>query len=278
MPVSKNNKKTMVENKDYHKKICGGSDIFKKFLGTFVLLVIVYTLVLLGTMIRNNLKAYYYIGKADRQERTISLAAVGKVTAKPDIAMTTMGVDSEGKTVGEAQDKNTKIMNDLIARLKDLGIEEKDIQTSNYNIYPQYDYLQDEGRVLRGYMVSQNVTVKIRDLENVNSVIALAGQVGATNVSGLSFTIDDMDVYINEARQDAMKKIGEKANILRNSLGVNFVSVVSYNEYSNNGTPTPMYEAKSLAYGMGGADSVSPSIESGSSEVDLNVNIVFEIN
>ncbi|MDP2685226.1 MAG: SIMPL domain-containing protein [bacterium] len=275
MSVKKNEVK--IQEKDCDKKKWSCRDAFKPFLYTFIILILMYFLVLLATMIRNNLREFYYIGKADRQERTITLEAVGKVITKPDIAVTSMGMTSEGKTVAEAQDKNTKVMNDLIAGLKALEIEEADIQTSNYNIYPQYDYLESEGRVLKGYTVSQNVEIKIRDLEKVNQVISLAGEVGANNVGGLNFTIDDMDVYLDEARVDAMKKIGEKAAVLRKSLGVQFVSIVSYNEYSGNGYPTPMYAMKSMDFGMGGGES-APSIESGSTEVNLNVNVVFEIN
>ncbi|OGH86873.1 MAG: hypothetical protein A2469_03005 [Candidatus Magasanikbacteria bacterium RIFOXYC2_FULL_40_16] len=264
------------KNNSYFPKgpSCGG--MIKKILFIFITLAVVYFIVLLATMIRNNLKEYYYIGKADRQERTISLDAVGKVNAKTDIAVTTMGMISEAETVAEAQKKNTEVMNNLIGKLKALNIEEKDIQTNNYNIYPRYDYLPDEGSILRGYTVSQNVTVKIRDLEKADDVIALAGEVGANNVSGLSFTIDEMDAYLDEARKDALEKIGEKVGILKESLGVKFVSVVSYSEYSGNSYPGPLYDARAMEYGMGGG-AATPSIEAGSEDVTLNVNIIFEI-
>lgn len=251
-------------------------EIYRKFFYTFLILIMAYALVLLATMIRNNLKQYNYIGQSDRQERTITLSATGKVTAKPDIAATTMGVNSEGDTVAEAQNANTKIVNNMIDRLKGMDIDEKDIQTSNYNIYPVYDYTEDEGRVLRGYSVNQNVTIKIRDLDKVSSVIGLAGQVGANNVGGLSFTIDDKEVYLEEARADAMEKIANKAKSLRDTLGVDFVSIVSYNEYSGNGYDGPIYEARALDAGIGGGGA-APSIESGSTDVSLNVSIVFEI-
>lgn len=277
MPVKKSMEKSHIEKIDCCRKTWSCSDMYKKFFYTFIILIFVYFLVLLATMIRNNLREYYFIGKADRQERTIALDAVGKVTAKPDIAMTTIGMTAEAETVASAQEENTKVMNKLIDGLKSLQIEDKDIRTSDYNIYPRYDYLQEEGRVLRGYTVSQNVIVKIRDLEKVSSVISLAGEVGATNVGGLSFTIDEMDVYLEEARKDAMEKIGEKALALKKALGVKFVSIVSYNEYSGNGYPQPMYAMKAMDYGMGGGES-APSIESGSTEITLNISIVFEIN
>lgn len=270
MPVKKTSMKDF--NNCKHKMICGG--FAHKIFATLLGILLLYAIVLLGTMIRNNLQEYNFIGKADTQERTITLQAEGKVTATPDIAVTTMGMTADGETVAEAQEKNTKVMNTLIERLKDLGVDEKDLQTTNYNIYPQYNYTEDEGRILIGYQVSQSVTVKIRDLSNANQVLALAGEVGANSVSGLSFTIDDNDVYKDQARDKALKKISEKAQALSKSLGVKFASIISYNEYENGGiVPFALYESKS--FGIGGG--ASPTIETGSTDVVMNVSVVFEI-
>ena len=165
-------------------------------------------------------------------------------------------------------------MNKLIEKVKALGIDAKDIQTTNYNIYPQYDYLQDKGQVLRGYEVNQSVTVKIRDLEKANQVLGLAGEVGANNVSGLSFTIDDDEVYKAEARKLALDKISEKAKTLTSLLGVKVVSVVSYNEYEGGGGIYPMKAYADSTMGMGGG---APSVESGSTDVTINASVTLEI-
>ncbi|MFH0857396.1 MAG: SIMPL domain-containing protein [Candidatus Magasanikbacteria bacterium] len=249
----------------------------KKILWTLFGIMVAYSIVLLGTLIRNNLQEYNYIGKADKAERTILISAEGKSTVVPDIGETTIGFEAEAKTVTEAQEKNTKVMNSLIEKLKALGIDEKDIQTANYNVYPQYDYLEKEGRVLRGYMVSQNVQVKIRDLDMADKVFALAGEVGANQVGGLNFTIDERDAYIAEARQKAMVKIEEKARMLADSLGIQLGKVLSYDEYESGGA-VPMYKAyaEDMVYGMGGGVA-APTIEAGSTEVVLNVNVTFEI-
>jgi len=234
-----------------------------------------YVIVLLGTVIRNNLQKYYTIGYADRQERTIVVSGQGKVTATPDIAITDMGLTSDAATVSEAQKKNTDTMNQVIAKLKTLGIADKDIKTASYNIYPQYDYT-DKGSVLKGYQVSQSLEIKIRDLTKANEVLALAGEFNLNNVSGLQFTIDDKEVYVAEARQMAIQKVAQKAKDLSQALGVKIVAIVSYNEYSND-TATPMY------YGMGGlADSAkavmpAPQVQAGSNDVVLNVDVTFEI-
>jgi len=159
--------------------------------------------------------------------------------------------------------------------LAELGIASEDMQTTNYNIYPQYNYTSEEGRILEGYEVSQSVSVKIRDLEKANQVIALAGEVGANSVSGLQFTIDDREVYLEEARMEALKKVYTKAQALSQALGVRIVSIVSYGEYETSGDVSPYMYDKS-AYGMGGAEA-TPDIQSGSMDVEMSVNITFEI-
>jgi uncharacterized protein YggE len=159
---------------------CMKNEFGKKIMFTLLGIMVVYVIVLLGTMIRNNMQEYSYIGQADKMERTIYVDATAKVVAKPDIAVTTMGMVNEGKTVQEAQTANNDVMSKMTAKLKEMAIDEKDIQTSNYSIYPLYDYTDEAGRVLRGYEVRQDVTVKIRDLSKANGVLSLAGELGLT--------------------------------------------------------------------------------------------------
>lgn len=250
----------------------------KKLMFTLLGITVVYVIVLLGTMIRNNMQEYNYIGQADKMERTIFVDATAKVVAKPDIAVTTMGMVNEGKTVQEAQVANNAVMNKMTTKLKEMSIDEKDIQTSNYSIYPLYDYTDEAGRVLRGYEVRQDVTVKIRDLSKANGVLSLAGELGANSISGLQFTIDDPEVYKNEARQEALNKLAEKAQNLSQSLGIRLGKVVSYNEYAGDNTPYANVMKESAMYGLGGAvDQSVSSVESGSTEVNMTVSVTFQI-
>ncbi|MFA4831125.1 MAG: SIMPL domain-containing protein [Patescibacteria group bacterium] len=249
-------------------------EFVRKLLITLFFILFAYVIVWMGTLIRNNVQKFNYIGQADKSERVITIQAEGKVTAVPDIAQTTMGMAAQGSTVEEAQVQNTKIMNQLIAELKALGIGVDDIQTSNYNVYPQYNYTQDEGRALQGYEVSQSVSVKIRDLDKSSAVLALAGKVGANSVSGLQFTIDDADVYIEQARIEALEKVYKKARVLSQALGVRLVSIVAYNEYDASQAYSYKAEAMAMDSGIGGG---APDIEPGSADVRLNVSVTFEI-
>jgi uncharacterized protein len=246
----------------------------KKILATLVGVLLAYLIFFVGTLIQNNLVKFRYIGQADKAERFITVEAEGSVSVRPDIAMTTMGMSAEAKTVEEAQKENTEVMNTLISRLKTLGIEEKDIQTDQYNVYPRYDYVED-GRELRGYEVSQQVNIKIRDLDKTSVVLALAGEVGATNVSGLSFTIDDTETYVAQAREDALEKVKTKAEALESLLGVRRMGIMNYDEYEvSQNVYANRY--KDMAMGMASAE-MAPAIEAGENEVKLNVRVTFEI-
>ncbi len=248
----------------------------KKLLLTLVGILLVYLVVYLGFLIRNEIQEYNYIGHADRMERVISINAEGSVEVKPDIAHIRMGLLTEADTVEEAQTENTQTMNALLASLKALDIAQEDIKTENYSIYPEYDWSSGD-EVLDGYTVSQNVAVKIRDIDNAQKVIALAGKLEINDVGNLEYSIDDTDVYIGQAREDALEKINKKAHVLSQTLGVKMVSVVSYDEYKIGNDDMFSYGMASAfsdaGFGMGG----EPTLEAGMNEVKLNVNVTFEI-
>ncbi|NCO04514.1 MAG: SIMPL domain-containing protein [Candidatus Magasanikbacteria bacterium] len=283
MPVKKSSAKTTRTTKPPVQS--GGStcsakhlfcnDMIGKIFLTLIGVFLVYGIVFVGTLIRNNIRSYEHIGEADKPERLITIEAEGKVTATPDIATVTMGLSKQGTTVAEAQEQNTTIMNTLIERLTALGIAKEDIQTTNYNVYPQYNYTEEEGQVITGYNVSQNVTVKIRNVDISSQVLALSGELGLNQIGGLQFSIDDTDVYIAQAREEALKKVKEKAGLLSSQLGVNIVSVVSYNEY-NREDGYPPYAAYSEYDSLARGGSV-PSVEEGSTDIILNVSVTFEI-
>lgn len=215
-------------------------------------------------------------GKAPLDTKTISIDGTGKITAVPDIAKVDVGFITEGKNVQAIQKENIDKMNKLIDAVKKLGIEDKDIQTSQYSVYPKYDY--SNGRsTLSGYTVSQSVTIKIRDLEKTSEVLAMAGDSGANQVGGLNFTIDDPEDLKVQARNKAILNAKAKAEVLANSLGIKLGRIVGFVE--GGAVPYPLYAKADMAYGMGGgAESVpAPQVEAGSMEITSNVSITYEI-
>jgi uncharacterized protein YggE len=227
----------------------------------------------LGFKARNEARMYDYIG-VPLERNTITVSGEGKVVGIPDIANIDLGTTVERATVGAAQAENTKTMNALIDEIKKLGVDQKDIQTTSYNVFPQYDYNDGKQR-LRGYSVSQNVHVKIRDLEKVGDIVGKAGSLGANQIGGISFSVDDPEALKAEARVKALENAKDKAEALAEIAGVKLRRVVSFSE-SFGGTPQPYYYARDAAAGAE-AQSAAPTLEAGSSEINATVNITYEI-
>ncbi len=252
---------------------------FRKFMSALVGVLLVYVIFYFGTMIRNNIKAYQYIGRADKMERAVTVNGYGKVTGNNDIAVTSIGYSNTDKDVSVAQAANKKIMDSILVELKRLNVEDKDLKT-DYSIYPEYNYTQDKGQELKGYQVTSNVTVKIRDLSKIPAILSLAGKYGATQVAGLNFTIDDPENLKTQAREKALANARVKAEELSAALGVRMVGVMSYSEYEGSGygydyakSVVPM---SSMGYGEG-AQAAGPTVSSGSKDVEMNVSITYEI-
>ena len=250
-------------------------------LGVLALFLFILTL--------SSLKQFRFIGSGVTATNTITVSGDGEVFAVPDTAEFSVTIQEEAKQVKDAQEVATKKTNDIIAYLKKQGIEEKDIKTADYSVYPQYDYLQDSvcrdgyckpGRqVLRGFQVSQTLAVKVRDTEKAGDLLSGVGPLGASQVSGLSFTIDDQDKLEAEARGMAIEKASEKAGELAGQLGVSIVRVVGFNE---NGSYPATY-----AYGRGGATmamdaameskAAAPELPVGQNKITSNVSVTYEI-
>lgn len=236
----------------------------------------------------STLKEYRFIGSGVNATNTINVTGQGEVFAVPDTATFSVTVQEEAKEVADAQEIATKKANDIIAYLKGEGVEEKDIKTADYSVYPQYDYLQDsvcrEGycqpgkQVLRGFQVSQTLTIKVRDTEIAGDLLSGVGSLGASNVSGLSFTIDDEDELKSEAREMAIEEAREKAEELANQLGVSIVRVVGFSE--DGYYPPVPYMARGAAMDMAVAQeskAVAPELPAGENKIVSNVNVTYEI-
>lgn len=215
------------------------------------------------------------IGLPYPSEHTITIDGEGKVVGKPDIATITVGVDSKAIDVATAQVSNTTTVNAMLAAIKALGVSADDVQTASYNVYENTTWNPDAQTYdSDGWVVSQSLTIKVRDTSKVASVLSVAGQNGATNVYGPSFTIDDPSDLKAEARQMAVADAAEKAAQLAATLGVRLGGVVSYSEYSG-GTPYPYdYAMYDKAYG---GESSAPTIEPGTNEIDLTVSVTYRI-
>ncbi len=211
-------------------------------------------------------------------ENMITVSDTGTVYAKPDLGLITATVVTEAKTVAEAMSMNTKKMNAVIAAVKDQGVEEKDLKTTSFNIYPRYEwheksvYYPTGERVLVGYEVRQSLQVKIRDLTKIGSIIQAATDSGANQMSDLKLTIDNQDALKAQAREEAITKAKIKAEKLAEQLGVKLVGISSFSESEE----VPRFVGKETAEGLGGAGG-GPTIETGENKIEVTVHITYKI-
>ncbi|HRY36526.1 MAG TPA: SIMPL domain-containing protein [Candidatus Magasanikbacteria bacterium] len=281
MPI---NPKIATPSSELDKKACGtgcvccrcGYTYGKKIIMVILAVLLLYGIFYIGAISRNTIKGYNFIGKAPQNERSISINGYGKITGRNDIAVTTIGFSNTDKEVSTAQLANKKVMDQVMVDLQKMGIEDKDLQ-SNYMIYPEYNYTQNKGTELKGYKVTNNITVKVRDLSKVNDVLNLAGKYGANEVSGLNFTIDDPENLKKQAREKALADAKEKAQILADKLGVKLGGVMYYSEYeASNDYYAPKYFTGAEGGGIGGGYSPE-STAGGSKDVVMNVSVTYEI-
>lgn len=231
-------------------------------------LIIVFVVFLLSSIGKN---------MQEGEINTITVMGEGELYATPDIAVIDISVLTEDDTVAEAMQSNSEKMNNIINGLQmNLSIAEEDMQTTNFNVYPQYRYDPDTGeRSIDGYNVSQNVNVKIRNLDIVGQVIQLSTNLGANSVSDLSFTFDDDNELQSQAREKAIENAKKKAEELADQLGVRMVKIVDFSE--NSSAPIYATSISYKAYDVALESSATPSIATGENKITSSVYITYLI-
>ncbi len=160
------------------------------------------------------------------------------------------GVTTQAETAREALDANTAAMEDLIAVLREAGLENRDIQTSDFSVSPQYVYsdARDQNGYSRppqiqGYQVSNTVTIVVRDLDALGVVLDQAVTVGANTINGITFDVADTAKIKDEARKLAVQSALHKAEIYAEAANVTLGSIEAITEQDNMQPPMPMYRA-----------------------------------
>lgn len=236
------------------------------------------------------LKEYRFVGSGVTASNTISVSGMGEVFAVPDQATFSVTVREEGADVADAQEKATEKSNAIIKYLKDQGVEEENIKTISYNVNPKYEWEQaascDRGycppgrQTLVGFEVWQSLEVKVDDPKKAGDLLSGVGSKGASEVSGLSFTIEDEDELKAEARDMAIAEAREKADQLAAQLGVSIVRVVGF--YEDAGGYQPYYGKGGASFDMAVRSEAAmvapaPDLPAGENKIVSNVNVTYEI-
>jgi len=220
-----------------------------------------------------------YMGNRPINQDRFSISGSGTVYAQADIANITVGLKTEvKKTAAEATAESTTKMKAIVQSLKELGIEDKDIKTTDYSLQPVYNWLENRGQVLQGYQVYQNVSVKVRALEKIGEVIAKTTEQGANQIGNVSFTIDDEDDLKNQARELAIQKAKEKAALIAEQTGMKLGKIKGVYESADADIPVPMYTNVQLMKESAASVSLeSANIQTGQNEVKVEVTLTYEV-
>ena len=264
-------------------EMCKANEMCKSkpmhLLGGLALLMLI---IALGSYAQLNFAQIKY---ANPTPATISVLGEGEVLAIPDIGQFSFSVRADGTDAKTAQEQSGKKINEIIAYLKAQGIEEKDIKTQNYQLNEKWRWENEVcpagsycpgKQVQDGFEVVQTVSVKVRNLDTASGIIAGVGDNGATDISSLNFTIDDIEKVKAEARAKAIADAQAKAGVLAKQLGVRVQSLMFYNEES--GYYQEPYYSKTMAFGVEeDADFAGADLPVGEESTKINVNITYMV-
>ena len=202
---------------------------------------------------------------------TFDVTGEGKVTVKPDVASVTVGIQATGSTVKTVQEQINSVINKVSDAVKKLGVDAKDIQTTNYSINPTYDYSGGNQKIT-GYSASTNLLIKVKQIDKINQVIDAATQNGANQVSGISFDVLDKTKIENEARAKAVVEAKEKAQNAAKIAGFKLGKIINYSE-NMDGYPVPMMRSLDA---KGGTEAPT-QVETGSKNISITVTLSYEL-
>jgi len=201
----------------------------------------------------------------------------GKVTVVPDIAKVNFGIEAQGQILKRVQDDVNAKSKKLTDALEKLGIDEKDIKTSNYSVSPEYDYSNSPYRI-NGYRVSTNYEVKITDFEKVNDALTIATESGANIIGNINFEVNDKtkEEMTQKAREEAVKLAKGKAEGLAKASGITLGKIINVTESFGYDYPRPIAYAKELSIGAGDSQEIA-NVTPGETEISVTVSLSYEI-
>jgi uncharacterized protein YggE len=206
--------------------------------------------------------------------RQINVSGSGKVYVVPDVAYINIGVHTEADTVTEALNQNNQQAQAVADALKAQGVDEKDIQTTAFNVYPQQEYGMDGTIVRRYFSVDNTLYVKVRNLQNLGKLLDTVVRSGANTINGITFDVLNREAAEKEARALAIADARAKAEEIAAEAGLTLGQIQTLNVYASGGA-MPYYDAK-----VGGA-MAAPYAEvpmaAGQLVIMADANITYEI-
>lgn len=215
----------------------------------------------------------------------IFVTGQASVTVEPDLALLTIGVETRADTVAQARADAATAMENIVEAVKEHGLEEEDVQTQSFNIWPEYVYpeigsgdVRGREPVLIGYTVRNTAGIKIRDIDAVGTIIDDVAEAGgdATRIEGIGFSIEDPEPFTAQLREEAVQDAKEKAEHLASLSGVSVGDLTFITEMGG-GAPTARTFSDDAFAAEAFAPAATTPISGGELQLRLGVQAVFEI-
>ena len=209
---------------------------------------------------------------AEEALREIIVTGEGEVAVEPDMAVLTLGVSHDARTAKEAMDGASAGAAEVLATLEEAGIASRDIQTSSISLSPRWDHsMRDAPPKVAGYVASNTLSVRVRDLESLGGVLDSVVGSGANQMHGLSFALAEPRPAMDQARTKAVQDAVAKATLLADAAGLTLGPIRRISEASVGG-PVPIQ-----MQGRAMMEAASVPISSGELDVRASVTVVFDI-
>jgi uncharacterized protein YggE len=204
---------------------------------------------------------------ASALDKIVTVTGEASAAVAPDMALIRLGVTSRGKTAREASDANAKEMTALLAAITAAGVAERDIQTAQISLQPQMDNGGGSARLV-GFQATNQLTVKMRDIDKMSGILDRAIAAGANEMSGIDFVVSERSKLLDQARSDAIADARRKAEVYARAAGVKLGRAVAITEEGSNPPIRPM-----AAMRAGGAVPIAP----GEQTLRATVTVSYEL-
>lgn len=239
---------------------------FKRFFASGMILGVIF----MSQTIVGHTEAFAEASKS----RTITMTGRATIGATPDRVEITLGVSSKAETAKDALTLNNVNMNQIISTLKENGVEEKYILTSNFSIHADYQHFKD-GRPaqVRGYNVSNTVRVQVQDVKKLGPLLDKVVSAGSNQVHGIRFYVSNAEEIKDKARKKAVERARRKAELYTEAAGVKLGKVMVISESAHHAGNNPVPMARSLK-----AEATSVPISGGEQQLGVSVTISWELD
>jgi uncharacterized protein len=206
--------------------------------------------------------------------RTIMAQGTGEVILTPDVAYISIGIESRSDQVNAALNDNNAQADRIADTLREMGVQDRDIQTSAFNVYPMQEYSPMGEIVGTVYVVNNTVNITVRNLQTMGELLDSVVRAGANNIHSIHFDVENKEEAIKEGRRLAIANARQTATELADAAGVQLGDLVNLNVYSS-GSPIPVFEGK--AYGGVGSASANVPVAAGQMILFINADLTYEI-